>query len=124
MRAMSLITGLDFLSIPSKDADRTRAFYVDTLGLEPEPGARYEFRVGTTCCGIWEPEKVGREFAAETCSPLALGVEDVEAARAELEAKGITFFGETLDTGVCHMAMFADPDGNALMLHHRYAPRT
>jgi hypothetical protein len=24
---------------------------------------------------------------------------------------------------VCHMALFNDPDGNPLMLHHRYAPR-
>jgi hypothetical protein len=49
-------------------------------------------------------------------------VEDVHAARAELESKGVTFFGETLDTGVCHMAIFADPDGNQLMLHRRYMP--
>ena len=45
-------------------------------------------------------------------------------ARAALEARGVSFTAETLDTGVCHMAFFADPDGNALMLHHRYAPRT
>ena len=46
----------------------------------------------------------------------------VEAARAELESRGVTFVPETMDSGVCHMAYFSDPDGNALMLHHRYAP--
>ena len=54
--------------------------------------------------------------------PIALHVEDVEAARAELESRGIAFPAETIDSGVCHMANFHDPDGNALMLHHRYAP--
>jgi predicted enzyme related to lactoylglutathione lyase len=50
-------------------------------------------------------------------------VDDVAAARAALEQRGVEFSGDILDTGVCHMAFFADPDGNALMLHHRYAPR-
>ena len=63
------------------------------------------------------------EFAPQTTAHLALHVEDMEAARAELEAKGVEFDGETFDTGVCHMAFFHDPDGNALMLHHRYKPR-
>ena len=35
----------------------------------------------------------------------------------------MTFFGDTIDTGVCHMAMFADTEGNPLMLHGRYVPR-
>ncbi|MFT4048697.1 MAG: VOC family protein [Solirubrobacterales bacterium] len=118
-----MITSLDFVGVPSTDADRTRAFYVDTLGLRPDSSSDYEFWVGETCFGIWEPAKQGREFAPETCSHLALHVEDIEAARAELEAKGVEFFGETFDTGVCHMAFFADPDGNALMLHNRYKPR-
>ena len=55
---------------------------------------------------------------------MALHVEDVAAARATLEERGVGFHGDIFDTGVCHMALFADPDGNALMLHHRYAPRT
>ena len=54
---------------------------------------------------------------------IALHVDDVEAARKALEEQGVSFHGDTLDTGVCHMAFFSDPDGNALMLHHRYAPR-
>jgi hypothetical protein len=47
----------------------------------------------------------------------------VAVARESLEARGVSFRGPTIDTGVCHMGLFSDPDGNALMLHHRYAPR-
>ena len=71
---------------------------------------------------VLEAEAFGLEFHPSK-NPIALHVEDVEAARAELESRGISFNGETMDTGVCHMAFFEDPDGNALMLHHRYAPR-
>jgi|SRR5688500_15276625 catechol 2,3-dioxygenase-like lactoylglutathione lyase family enzyme len=118
-----MITGLDFVAVPSRDAERTRAFYVETLALRPDEHARFEFWIGTTCCGIWEPDKLGGKFAPQKNGHLALHVEDIEAARKELEARGVEFYGETLDTGVCHMAFFSDPDGNDLMLHHRYAPR-
>jgi catechol 2,3-dioxygenase-like lactoylglutathione lyase family enzyme len=117
-----VIRGVDFVAVPSTDAERSRAFYVDTLGLRPDPKARFEFWAGETCFGIWEPARMGWEFAPQKNAHLALHVDDVAAARAELEAKGIEFFGETLDTGVCHMAFFADPDENDLMLHRRYAP--
>jgi catechol 2,3-dioxygenase-like lactoylglutathione lyase family enzyme len=119
---MSEIKRLDFLGIPSQDAERTRTFYREVLGLRPDSRAEWESWAGDTCFAIWEPEKMGMTFTAQKGNPLPLGVEDVPAARAALEAKGVTFFGETLDTGVCHMAFFADPDGNELMLHHRYAP--
>jgi predicted enzyme related to lactoylglutathione lyase len=121
MPLMTTIQRLDFLGIPSQDADRAREFYRDTLGLRPDEHAEYEFWAGDTCFGIWEPEKVGMSFVAQKGNPFPLGVDDVPAARAALEEKGVTFFGETFDTGVCHMAMFSDPDGNDLMLHHRYA---
>jgi catechol 2,3-dioxygenase-like lactoylglutathione lyase family enzyme len=117
-----VIRGVDFVAVPSTDAERSRAFYVDTLGLRPDPKARFEFWAGETCFGIWQPARMGWEFAPQKNAHLALHVDDVAAARAELEAKGIEFFGETLDTGVCHMAFFADPDENDLMLHRRYAP--
>jgi catechol 2,3-dioxygenase-like lactoylglutathione lyase family enzyme len=118
-----VITSLDFVAIPSTDAARTRAFYVDTLGLRPDDKAQFEFWVGETCFGIWEPDKLGGSFAPQKNGHLALHVDDVAATRAELEAKGVEFLGDTLDTGVCHMALFNDPDGNDLMLHHRYSPR-
>ena len=118
-----MITKLDFVGVPSTDAERSRAFYVDTLGLRPDPNGRYEFWAGETCLVIWEPERLGMQFAPQKNGHLALHVDDVEATRAQLEAKGVTFAGDTLDTGVCLMAFFTDPDGNDLMLHHRYTPR-
>jgi catechol 2,3-dioxygenase-like lactoylglutathione lyase family enzyme len=117
-----MIGKLDFVGVPSQDAERSRSFYVDTLGLRPDDDARSEFWVGGTCFGIWEPARFGMDFEPQRNAHPALHVDDVAAARAELEAKGVEFMGETLDTGVCHMALFRDPDGNDLMLHHRYAP--
>ena len=92
-------------------------------GTRPDASGDSEFWVDSTCCAIYEPATFGMEFAPQTTAHLALHVEDMPAARAELEAKGVEFLGETFDTGVCYMAFFQDPDGNALMLHHRYKPR-
>jgi catechol 2,3-dioxygenase-like lactoylglutathione lyase family enzyme len=117
-----LIERVDFIGIPSRDAERSRAFYVETLGLRPDDKARSEFWIGETCFGIWEPERIGMEFTPQKNAHLALHVDDVEKRRAELEAKGVDFDGEIYDTGVCQMAFFTDPDGNDLMLHRRYAP--
>ena len=117
-----MISKLDFVGVPSTDAARTRAFYVETLGLRPDERGEFEFWVGDTCFGIWEPGKFGMEFAPQSNAHPALHVDDVAAAKAELEGKGVEFNGDVLDTGVCHMAFFKDPDGNDLMLHHRYAP--
>jgi catechol 2,3-dioxygenase-like lactoylglutathione lyase family enzyme len=117
-----VITKTDFIGIPSTDGERSRRFYVETLGLRPDERGKFEFWAGETCFGIWEPAQMGMEFAPQKNAHPALHVDDVAAARAELEAKGVEFNGETLDTGVCHMALFTDPDGNDLMLHHRYAP--
>ena len=116
------ITKLDFASIPSQDAERARAFYGDMLGLRPDPHAGSEFWAGDTCLVIWEPARLGMPFAPQKNGHLALHVEDVDASRAELEGKGVQFAGDTLDTGVCKMAIFTDPDGNDLMLHSRYKP--
>jgi catechol 2,3-dioxygenase-like lactoylglutathione lyase family enzyme len=119
---MTAIRRVDFIGVPSRDADRARSFYRDVLGLRPDQHAEYESWAGDTCVGIWEPENVGMPFVAQKGNPLALGVDDVAATRAALEAKGVEFHGGILDTGVCHMAFFSDPDGNDLMLHHRYKP--
>jgi catechol 2,3-dioxygenase-like lactoylglutathione lyase family enzyme len=116
------VTGVDFVAVPSADWHRSRAFYVDTLGLRPDEHGQSEFWVGDTCFGIYEPATFGMEFAPQKNAHIALHVEDVAAARAELEGKGVEFLGDILDTGVCHMAFFNDPDGNDLMLHNRYAP--
>ncbi|MDW5598350.1 VOC family protein [Conexibacter stalactiti] len=120
---MSTITKLDFVAVPSQDADRARQFYGETLGLRKDDKADYEFWVGETCLGIWEPERQGMPFAPQKNGHLALHVDDIAAARADLEARGVSFTGDTFDTGVCHMAFFTDPDGNDLMLHSRHTPR-
>ncbi len=117
-----MISKLDFVAVPSEDAERSRSFYVETLGLRPDDHSRFEVWAGATCFGIWEPKRFGMEFAPQRNAHPALHVDDVAATRTELEAKGVEFMGDVLDTGVCHMAFFRDPDGNDLMLHHRYAP--
>ena len=117
-----MISKLDFVGVPTQDPDRAKEFYVGTLGLRQDQRAAYDFWAGDTCFGIWEPEKFGMEFTPQRNAHPAFHVDDVEATRAELEAKGVEFMGDTFDTGVCHMALLRDPDGNDLMLHSRYAP--
>ena len=120
------VTGVDFVLVPTQDFERARQFYGETLGLEKSkqwgemPGQEYE--TGNLTIAVWQPDAFGRSFTANT-SPIALQVPDVAAAREELEANGVQFAADTLDSGVCHMAFFSDPDGNGLMLHHRYAPK-
>jgi catechol 2,3-dioxygenase-like lactoylglutathione lyase family enzyme len=118
----SPIAKVDTVGIPSQDTQRARSFYVDTLGLRPDEHAWNEFWIGDTCFAIWEPERAGMEFQPLKNGLALLRVDDVAVGRAELEDRGVEFFGETLDTGVCHMAFFRDPDGNELVLHKRYAP--
>ena len=114
---------VDFVSFLTEDIPRAKRFYAETLGLEIETEAEndMEFRAGQVTLDIFDPSSIGQAFAPSPAG-LALRVPDVAAARAELEAKGVEFDGETVDTGVCHMAVFKDPDGNSLMLHRRYAP--
>jgi catechol 2,3-dioxygenase-like lactoylglutathione lyase family enzyme len=114
---------VDFVSIPTQDVERARRFYLETLGLplERDTPVGFEAAAGQVTFGIYAPEQIGRPFAPTT-GGVALRVADVAAARAELEVAGVDFAGDTIDTGVCHMAPFRDPDGNSLMLHRRYAP--
>ena len=115
------IERIDFVAIPSRDVERSRRFYGELLGLRADAHSKHEFWAGDTCLAIWEPEAQGVTFQAQKNAQLALHVADVEQARAELEAKGVEFFGDTFDSSVCKMAFFNDPDGNDLMLHCRYA---
>ena len=121
-----LVTGVDFVPVPTRDMETAVAFYGDTLGLRRSvymPERHFaEFETGNLTLSIINPEGMGMDHHVAR-NAIALHVDDVADARARLEAAGVTFMGDTLDTGVCHMAFFADPDGNALMLHHRYAPR-
>ena len=121
------VTGFDFVSVPTQDLERAVAFYGDTLGLQrsvymPERNFA-EFETGTVTLNLVNPERMGIGSFQANGNYLALHVEDVGATRATLEERGVSFTGDIFDTGVCHMAFFTDPDGNALMLHHRYAPR-
>jgi predicted enzyme related to lactoylglutathione lyase len=125
--APTLVGGVDFVSIPTRDLERSVAFYGETLGLRrsvyrPERNFA-EFETGTVTLNILDPERMGIGSFQPITNVIALHVDDVTAARTTLEERGVTFAGDIFDTGVCHMGFFSDPDGNALMLHHRYAPR-
>ncbi|HET6999202.1 MAG TPA: VOC family protein [Solirubrobacterales bacterium] len=121
------VTGVDFVTRFVTDYPAALEFYGGLLGLEHSvdygkiPAGEVE--TGNVTLQLMDAASIGREFKPSD-HPIALRVNDVEAARAELESKGVEFHGETIDSGVCHMAFFSDPDGNALMLHNRYAPRS
>jgi predicted enzyme related to lactoylglutathione lyase len=120
-----LVTGTDFICIPTRDYEAAAKFYGEVLGLPF--GKRWgqmpagEFETGNLTIAVMQSDAFGIDFQPHG-HPVALHVEDVGAARAGLESQGIAFQGDTLDSGVCHMAHFRDPDGNVLMLHNRYAP--
>jgi catechol 2,3-dioxygenase-like lactoylglutathione lyase family enzyme len=120
-----IVTGVDFVTVPTKDYERAAEFYGEVLGLPF--GKRWgqmpagEFETGNLTIAVMQSDAFGVEFKPHS-HPIALQVEDVAAARAELESRGVTFKGETIDSGVCHQAFFEDPDGNVLGIHHRYAP--
>ena len=122
-----MITGVDFVALPTHDLETAVDFYGGTLGLQRSvyrPEQHFaEFETGNLTLSVIDAEAMGLEHHPQRLH-IPLHVDDVPAARAALEQRGVVFQGETLDTGVCHMAFFADPDGNALMLHRRYAPRT
>jgi predicted enzyme related to lactoylglutathione lyase len=126
MSEQQIVTEVDFAPVPTRNLDEAVRFYGEVLGMRRSvynAERNYaEFEPGNVTFSVYMPEKMGMEFQANT-NHYALRVDDVAAARAELESRGVEFMGDTLDTGVCHMAFFQDPDGNPLMLHRRYAPR-
>jgi catechol 2,3-dioxygenase-like lactoylglutathione lyase family enzyme len=123
---MSDITGVDFVALQVQDHAKAAKFYGETLGLPF--GKRWgdmpagEFETGNLTIAVMQSDAFGLEFRANN-HPIELRVDDLEAARAELASRGVEFEGDTIDSGVCHQAFFGDPDGNALALHHRYAPK-
>jgi predicted enzyme related to lactoylglutathione lyase len=122
----SLVTGVDFVAIPAKDFEASTRFYGTVLGLPfvkqwgDMPGKEYQ--AGNLTLAVMEPTAFGQEFKPHGL-PIALQVDDVAAAREALEAQGVQFVTETIDSGVCHQAIFLDPAGNSLGIHHRYAPK-
>ena len=113
---------VDFISIPTRDAERASAWYRDVLGLPASDVSEGEVETPNVTLSFWEPEREDMPFIANTAG-FAVRVANVAEARAELEAKGVEFIGETWDSGVCHFAACRDPDGNTVILHRRYAPR-
>jgi catechol 2,3-dioxygenase-like lactoylglutathione lyase family enzyme len=120
-----LVTGTDFVCVATRDIDRAVEFYGNVLGLPQSkrwgnmPGV--EFETGSLTLAVMQSDAFGVEFQANN-HPIALHVDDVEAARSELKSRGVKFNGDILDSGVCHQAFFEDADGNVLAIHHRYAP--
>jgi predicted enzyme related to lactoylglutathione lyase len=120
------VTGVDFVALQTQDHAAAAKFYGETLGLPfvktwgTMPAS--EFQAGNLTLAVMQSDAFGLEFAPSS-TMVALAVDDVDAARRDLEAKGIEFRGGILDSGVCHQAFFADPDGNPLALHHRYAAK-
>jgi predicted enzyme related to lactoylglutathione lyase len=121
-----IVTGVDFVAVSTKDLDTAVEFYGQTLGLPMSVHLQErnyaEFETGNLTLSVIDAEKMGMKHEVRG-HEIALHVDDVQAARVTLESRGVQFRGDTLDTSVCHMALFNDPDGNPLMLHHRYAPR-
>ena len=115
----------DFVGILVSDVERAKRFYGETLGLRPNPRAHEdwpEFETGNVTLSLVLPSQIGREEFTPGTMPIALRVPDVAEARRKLEAAGVEVKTDTMDSEVCHMAVFSDPDGNAFMLHRRYAP--
>ena len=115
----------DFVNVATTDLGRAMRFYGDVLGLPRNPrssDAWPEYETGNLTLLLAASEKTGVPFSPSN-NAIALRVADVDAARRRLAEAGVSFeFEETYDTGVCRMAFLRDPDGNALILHRRYAP--
>ena len=126
MGVVSLVSRTDFVFLPITSFERAESFYSGVLGLECSKryrgGIGGEFETGNVTIQVIDMAKIGREFAPSR-GGIALRVDDVAAARADLESQGVKFQGDIVDSGVCHQAYFQDGDGNLLILHHRYAPR-
>ena len=113
---------IDFVTIPTRDVRRSVEFYRDVLGMPESVYQGAEIEAPNVTLSFWNPEQEGLEFQPNSAG-FGVRVADVAGARKELEAKGVEFLGDTVDTNVCHMGFFKDPDGNVVILHRRYAPR-
>ena len=115
---------VDFIAVPVRDRDRAAAFYGETLGLTKNPNSTeswIEFETGNVTLALVSPDMIGEEYKPLPIGSIAFRVPDIDAARARLEEAGVEIRGEKWDSGVCNGLIFYDPDGNGLLLHHRYA---
>ncbi len=116
---------VDFVSIPTRDLDRAAMFYGETLGLGRDPLSDSSGRSSPPGTSPSRSSFLSRSAWRSCLFPPELsrfGFRMWADARTELEQEGVAFEGDTFDSGACHMAFFRDPDGNGLMLHHRYKP--
>ena len=120
-----MIERVDFVNVATLDLERAKTFYGETLGLQRNERSSDdwpEFEVGNLTLLLADAGKTQVPFTPSN-NAIALRVGDVDAEKKRLESAGVEFeFEETYDSGVCNMAFFRDPDGNALILHRRYAP--
>jgi predicted enzyme related to lactoylglutathione lyase len=116
---------VDFIAVPTQNRERSVKFYEETLGMTRNPNSTdtwIEFETGNVTLALVNPEQAGQPFAPLPFASIVLRVPDVDEAKKRLSEAGVEFLGETFDSGVCNGAAFRDPDGNGLMIHHRYAP--
>jgi catechol 2,3-dioxygenase-like lactoylglutathione lyase family enzyme len=120
----SLVKGVDFVTVPTNDLEASKKFYGEVLGLpfvkQWGDMPAVEYQAGNLTLAVMDPTAFGQEFRPHSL-PIALQVDDVPAARERLEAQGVEFVTDLIDSGVCHQVIFRDPAGNSLDLHHRYA---
>ena len=120
-----IINGVDFIIVSTTDFDTAREFYANVLGLEESKRwgsmPAQEFEAGNLTIAVMQSDAFGIQYSTNS-SPIEFHVDDFEGAKAELESRGVKFKGEPIDSGVCFQTFFEDPDGNALAIHHRYAP--
>ena len=114
------IRGTDFVMYQVSDLARAAAFYRETLGLPQEMYSEEwkwaEFNCGQVTLTLHGGVKLPDQIAG---GRIALAVEDVHAAYAELKGKGARVAGEPMDYSVCCAVEVFDPDGNTVILHRR-----
>jgi catechol 2,3-dioxygenase-like lactoylglutathione lyase family enzyme len=117
---------LELVPIPVTDVDRSKAFYADRLGfvvdvdVRPADGVRVvQLTPPGSACSIG----LGTGLAAYEAPPgsvrgLHLVVDDIDASRADLLARGVDV-GDVVDVGGgVTYAAFQDPDGNGWTLQY------
>lgn len=116
--------------LPVKDMQRARHYYEANLGLTPvgeKPDGKFVYRCGGTEIALF-PRAEGTRA---THTALSFQVDDIGAAIAALEARGVVFadydfpglktVGHVCVLGAEKAAWFEDTEGNILCLHENLA---
>ena len=117
---------VDFIGVPVNDLAAADAYYGDTLDLferSPRSTERWvEYETGNVTLALVPTEYRSGEHEPLPFASVVVRVDDVGEARKKLQGRGVEFVRETLRLRGLQHGAFPDPDGNGLMLHHRYAP--